>query len=81
MAAGSWVVLCAKGDGTEGCDALDARGFRVFLAVDLAGGTGGVGEARGVSWGDRRELMSMVRATNGLFCWSRFRRVEYVQVR
>ena len=45
----------------EGCEALDALGLRGFLAGDL---TGGVGVGRGVSCGERSELMSMVSCSD-----------------
>ena len=56
LGGGGGIVVLARGDG---CDTLDALGFRGFFADDLAV-AGGVGVARGVSCGDRRELISIV---------------------
>jgi len=51
-------VVLARGDG---CDTFDALGFRGFLVADLVGG---VGVARGVSCGERSELMSMASCSS-----------------
>lgn len=87
MVGGGKVVL-ARGDG---CDTLDVLGFRGFFVVALAGG---VGVARGVSCGDRSELMSIVSCSDadhptcscavdekgGVELWSVRRNAEFLRV-
>lgn len=49
-------MALTRGDGWL---SLEALGFRGFFAM---GFVGGVGVARGVSWGDRMELISIMTA-------------------